>query len=76
MDGGARLGWLIDPHTRRVPVYRAGHAAEVLENPDTLSGENVLPGFVFAVGRPIFAATRSDPASPKTSDHLGQAARP
>ena len=55
MDGGARLGWLIDYRTRRVQIYRAGQAEpEILENPETLSGEDVLPGFVFEVGRLIF----------------------
>ena len=55
MDGGARLGWLIDYRTRRVHIYRAGQAEpELLENPQTLSGEDVLPGFVFEVARLIF----------------------
>ena len=55
MDAGARLGWLIDPYNRRVYIYRAGQPEpEVRENPATLDGENVLPGFVFAVRRYIF----------------------
>ena len=55
MDAGARLGWLIDPINRRVYIYRAGQPEpEVLENPATLDGEDVLPGFVFAVRRYIF----------------------
>ncbi len=55
MDAGARLGWLIDPLNRRVYIYRAGQPEpEMLENPTTLDGEDVLPGFVFAVRRYIF----------------------
>ena len=55
MDGGARLGWLIDPQNRRVYIYRAGQAEpERRENPETLDGEDVLPGFLFAVRRYIF----------------------
>ena len=55
MDGGARLGWGIDPFTRRVYLYRIGQSEpEILENPETLSGEDVLPGFTFAVGSLIF----------------------
>ena len=55
MDAGARLGWLIDPINRRVYIYRAGQPEpEMLENPATLDGEDVLPGFVFAVRRYIF----------------------
>ena len=54
MDGGARLGWCIDPYGRRVCVYRAGREVEVLEYPETLSGEDVLIGFVFEVKRLVF----------------------
>ena len=55
MDGGARLGWLIDPRHRRVYIYRQGQPEpEVLADPATLDGEDVLPGFAFAVGRCIF----------------------
>jgi Uma2 family endonuclease len=45
MKNGARLGWLIDPQQRRVYVYRPGSPVEVLEDPATVSGEPVLPGF-------------------------------
>lgn len=46
MDG-ARLGWLIDPKNRRVEIYRQGQEVEARSQPQTLSGEDVLPGFVF-----------------------------
>jgi len=42
---GARLGWLIDPQTRRVHVYRPG-AVEILQGVQRVSGEGELPGFV------------------------------
>ena len=45
-EQGARLGWLIDPVRKRVTVYRPGRPVEVLEDPKTISGEDVLPGFV------------------------------
>lgn len=54
MDGGARLGWYIDPYRRRVYVYRVAREAEILDDPETLSGEDVLPGFVFEVRRLVF----------------------
>ena len=55
MDGGARLGWGIDPRNRHTYIYRAGQAEpELVENPETLSGENVLPGFAFAVRSLVF----------------------
>ena len=46
IDNGARLGWLIDAKTRRVEIYRPNQEVELLENPASLSGEDVLPGFV------------------------------
>ena len=55
---GARLGWLIDPRNRRVAIYRPGQEPEVLEDPETLSGEDVMPGFEFRVRELIFDAAR------------------
>ena len=52
---GALLGWLIDPYHRRVYRYRPGAPVEILEDPETISGAPVLPGFVFAVRQRIFA---------------------
>ena len=46
MDNGARLGWLIDRKNRKVEIYRQNQEVEVLDNPETLSGEDVLLGFV------------------------------
>jgi Uma2 family endonuclease len=43
---GARLGWLIDPKSGKVEIYRLGQPVEVRDRPPTLSGEEVLPGFV------------------------------
>ncbi len=45
IENGVRLGWLIDPSQRRVYIYRPGKAVEVLEDPATVSGGPVLPGF-------------------------------
>jgi len=47
IENGARLGWLFDPPTKRVYVYRLGQPVECLEDPSSLSGEPVLPAFVF-----------------------------
>ncbi len=46
IDNGARLGWLIDAKARRVEIYRINQNVETLEQPATLSGEDVLPGFI------------------------------
>jgi Uma2 family endonuclease len=45
IENGVRLGWLIDPESKLVEIYRPGQAVEVLHSPKTLSGEDVLPGF-------------------------------
>ena len=55
MDGGSRLGWYIDPYERRVHVFRTGQEVEILDDPETLSGEDVLSGFVLEVRRLVFA---------------------
>jgi Uma2 family endonuclease len=46
LDNGVRLGWLIDPSAKTVEIYRVGQQVEILNNPQTLSGEDVLPGFI------------------------------
>ncbi|MHC5727779.1 MAG: Uma2 family endonuclease, partial [Nostoc sp.] len=45
-DNGTQLGWLIDRKQRQVFIYRPNTAIEVLNNPKTLYGESLLPGFV------------------------------
>lgn len=45
LDNGTRLGWLIIPETRQVEVYRLNQTREILSNPMSISGEDVLPGF-------------------------------
>ncbi|TAF13011.1 MAG: Uma2 family endonuclease, partial [Nostocales cyanobacterium] len=48
-DNGALLGWLIDPQTPLVEIYRPGTEVEIINfdfsNPPKLSGEDILPGF-------------------------------
>ncbi|MEH2026242.1 Uma2 family endonuclease [Nostoc sp.] len=46
IENGTQLGWLIDRKNKRVEIYRPGKDVEILDNPASLSGENVLPGFV------------------------------
>jgi Uma2 family endonuclease len=49
ISNGAELGWLIDPLEHKVHVYRAGGDPEVLENPEEVSGEPLLKGFILNV---------------------------
>ena len=45
-DNGTRLGWLINRQDKQVEIYQAGKEVELLDNPESLSGEETLPGFV------------------------------
>lgn len=40
---GVRLGWLINPDAKQVEVYRIGKDKKILDNPQTLSGEDIMP---------------------------------
>jgi Uma2 family endonuclease len=46
MESGCRLAWLLDPKGKRAVIYRIGKPPELLTAPESLSGEDVLPGFV------------------------------
>lgn len=46
MDNGACLGWLINPKNQQVEIYRPNQDVQILQSPITLSGEDLLPGFV------------------------------
>jgi Uma2 family endonuclease len=45
-EPGIQLGWLIDRKNRKVYIYRPGQPEECLENPASISGDRILPGFV------------------------------
>ncbi len=46
ISNGLRLGWLINPKAKQVEIYRPNQEVEVLNCPTSLSGEDVLPGFI------------------------------
>jgi Uma2 family endonuclease len=45
IENGVSLGWLIDPFKRKVYVYRPNEELVILDNPETVSGDPLLPGF-------------------------------
>ncbi|AFZ51622.1 Uma2 family endonuclease [Dactylococcopsis salina] len=45
VENGVKLAWLINPTEKQVEIYRQGKEKEVLDNPKTLSGENILEDF-------------------------------
>lgn len=51
IDNGVQLGWLINPQDQQVEIYRPAQPVEVLQSPQSLSGEAVLPGFSLDLSR-------------------------
>lgn len=50
-EPGIQLGWLIDRKYRKVYIYRPGLEVECLDNPETVSGDFALPGFVLDMSK-------------------------
>ncbi len=46
MENGASLGWLINRKQQQIEIYRPNQEVEIVNFPQTLSGEDILPGFV------------------------------
>jgi Uma2 family endonuclease len=46
IESGVSLGWLIDPQERKVHIYRPEREIETLDNPEQVSGESVIEGFI------------------------------
>ncbi len=46
IENGTKLAWLINRQEQQVEIYRPGKQVEILNNPQTLSGEDVLVDFV------------------------------
>jgi Uma2 family endonuclease len=51
IENGAALGWLIDPLERKVYVYRPNAEIEILENPESVSGEPELKDFTLNMAK-------------------------
>jgi Uma2 family endonuclease len=51
IDNGASLGLLIDRKNRKVYIYRPNQEPEILDNPETVSGDPELPGFVLRMAK-------------------------
>jgi Uma2 family endonuclease len=46
IENGTQLGWLINRKTRQVEIYRQNQGVEILDDPHSLSGENILVNFI------------------------------
>ena len=45
-ENGLKLGWLIDPDRQLVEVYQADRSMELLGNPEEISADEIMAGFV------------------------------
>jgi len=50
LTAGTRLVWVVDPARRLARVYRANGSEAVLEEAESLDGEDVVPGFSCSLG--------------------------
>lgn len=46
IDNGVKLGWLLDPTAKTATIYRPHQDPEILTEPASLDGGELLPGFV------------------------------
>lgn len=49
LEAGTRLVWVLEPVSKTVTVYRSETDIETLTREDTLTGEDVVPGFTCSV---------------------------
>lgn len=50
IENGTKLGWLLDPIYKRVYVYKPGEPVRELADPEEVSADPILPGFVLKPG--------------------------
>ena len=48
---GVRLGLLVNPQGQKVEIYRPGRELEILELPESIDCNEVMPGFVLSMDR-------------------------
>ena len=51
LNAGTRLVWVLDPRSKTVTVYRSERDIILLTYEDTLTGEDIVPGFVCPVSQ-------------------------
>lgn len=53
LASGVALVWVINPKNQTVEIYRSGQVGpvQILQKPDELSGEEVIPGFNLSVAK-------------------------
>jgi Uma2 family endonuclease len=49
LENGVCLGLLVNPKNKQVEIYRPGQEPEVLESPESIDCNEVMPGFVLSL---------------------------
>ncbi|MEO1669951.1 MAG: Uma2 family endonuclease [Cyanobacteria bacterium J06631_2] len=45
INNGVSLGWLINPRAKQVEIYRLGQDVKLLDSPQSISDNEILPDF-------------------------------
>lgn len=51
MSCGVKLGWLINRADKQVEIYKIGQKREILNNPQSLFGEELMPELIVDLSR-------------------------
>ena len=51
LENGAKLGWLIDPDTRTITIYRPNQQTELITNPTAITADGPVAGFTLNLAR-------------------------
>lgn len=62
-SAGVRMVWLLDARSRTLAVYTSPEQCEVIREPETVSGGDVLPGFTLVLGELFQRAESAPPGS-------------
>ncbi|MDW8223421.1 MAG: Uma2 family endonuclease [Gemmatales bacterium] len=71
LRAGIEMVWVVEPQDRTVAVYRRGREPQVLGENETLSGEDVLPGFSVPVAD-LFRLPGTQPLAKPAEPSQGQ----
>ncbi len=64
LQAGVKLVWELEPETRTMLIHRLDGTREMLHDQDTLSGEQVVPGFACKVAELLPEITSPETKSP------------
>ncbi|ABC98368.1 hypothetical protein ACVW0Q_002387 [Thermostichus sp. MS-CIW-21] len=81
LDNGAQLGWLIDPESRRIYIYRPGQPVQVLERPAYLQEDSLAlpwisqPNSALKMSKALYSGKRSSITPASNNEGKAQGSR-